>query len=181
MDWNALLAKKIKPPFLPVIKAARDVSNFDEEFTRLKPVLTLPRTPCVLTAEQQEIFSDFDFSFIWWVVVQTHHWPTSCCFFGRNCSSTSLSRLSRTSTLETLHPRLDMTPWFMTSLWASTGPLSDIVAWWWSQSNSPTVNYLEKWRKCLRTVPQATCSTTSAGFEVPLYILQSTSCVGECS
>ncbi|XP_008322698.1 serine/threonine-protein kinase N2 [Cynoglossus semilaevis] len=64
MDWNALLAKKIKPPFLPVIKAARDVSNFDEEFTRLKPVLTLPRTPCVLTAEQQEIFSDFDFSFI---------------------------------------------------------------------------------------------------------------------
>ncbi|XP_042365386.1 serine/threonine-protein kinase N2 [Plectropomus leopardus] len=64
MDWGALLAKKIKPPFLPVIKALKDVSNFDEEFTRLKPVLTLPRTPCVLTAEQQEIFADFDFSFM---------------------------------------------------------------------------------------------------------------------
>ncbi|KAG7235543.1 hypothetical protein INR49_002589 [Caranx melampygus] len=64
MDWNALLAKRIKPPFLPVIRAPRDVSNFDEEFTQLKPVLTLPQTPCILTAEQQEIFVDFDFSFI---------------------------------------------------------------------------------------------------------------------
>ncbi|XP_034457401.1 serine/threonine-protein kinase N2 isoform X2 [Hippoglossus hippoglossus] len=63
-DWDALLAKRAKPPFLPVIRAPQDVSNFDEEFTRLKPVLTLPRTPCVLTAEQQEIFADFDFSFM---------------------------------------------------------------------------------------------------------------------
>uniref|UniRef100_A0A4W6DT19 protein kinase C n=1 Tax=Lates calcarifer TaxID=8187 RepID=A0A4W6DT19_LATCA len=64
MDWDSLLAKKVKPPFLPVIRAPQDVSNFDEEFTRLKPVLTLPRTPCVLTDEQQEIFADFDFSFM---------------------------------------------------------------------------------------------------------------------
>ncbi|XP_028273308.1 serine/threonine-protein kinase N2 isoform X2 [Parambassis ranga] len=64
MDWSALLAKKVSPPFLPVIRAPQDVSNFDEEFTRLKPVLTLPRTPCILTAEQQEIFGDFDFSFM---------------------------------------------------------------------------------------------------------------------
>uniref|UniRef100_A0A7N6FFK2 protein kinase C n=1 Tax=Anabas testudineus TaxID=64144 RepID=A0A7N6FFK2_ANATE len=64
MDWDALLAKKMKPPFLPVIRAPQDVSNFDEEFTRLKPVLTLPRTPCILTAEQQDIFADFDFSFL---------------------------------------------------------------------------------------------------------------------
>ncbi|XP_062268984.1 serine/threonine-protein kinase N2 isoform X2 [Platichthys flesus] len=63
-DWDALLAKKAKPPFLPVIRAPQDVSNFDEEFTRLKPVLTPPRTPCVLTAEQQDIFIDFDFSFM---------------------------------------------------------------------------------------------------------------------
>ncbi|XP_069573430.1 serine/threonine-protein kinase N2 [Brachyistius frenatus] len=63
-DWDALLTKKAKPPFLPVIRAPQDVSNFDEEFTRLKPVLTLPRAPCVLTAEQQDIFADFDFSFM---------------------------------------------------------------------------------------------------------------------
>uniref|UniRef100_A0A7N8Y144 protein kinase C n=1 Tax=Mastacembelus armatus TaxID=205130 RepID=A0A7N8Y144_9TELE len=64
MHWEALLAKKVKPPFLPVIRAPQDVSNFDEEFTRLKPVLTLPRTPCSLTTEQQEIFADFDFSLV---------------------------------------------------------------------------------------------------------------------
>ncbi|XP_075935547.1 serine/threonine-protein kinase N2 [Anarhichas minor] len=62
MDWPALQAKNMKPPFLPVIRALKDVSNFDEEFTRLKPVLTPPRTAYVLTAEQQEIFADFDFS-----------------------------------------------------------------------------------------------------------------------
>ncbi|XP_074546024.1 serine/threonine-protein kinase N2 [Halichoeres trimaculatus] len=64
MDWNALLSKKVKPPFLPVIRAPKDVSNFDEEFTSLKPVLTLPRTACILTTEQQEIFADFDFSYM---------------------------------------------------------------------------------------------------------------------
>lgn len=66
MDWSALLAKKVKPPFLPVIRAPKDVSNFDEEFTSLKPVLTLPRTACILTSEQQEIFADFDFSYMRW-------------------------------------------------------------------------------------------------------------------
>ncbi|XP_076019936.1 serine/threonine-protein kinase N2 isoform X2 [Genypterus blacodes] len=64
MDWEALLAKKVKPPFLPVIKAPQDVSNFDEEFTRLRPVLTPPQTPSHLTAEQQAVFADFDFSFM---------------------------------------------------------------------------------------------------------------------
>ncbi|XP_017315866.1 serine/threonine-protein kinase N2 isoform X1 [Ictalurus punctatus] len=62
VDWEALLAKRVKPPYLPSIKAPGDVSNFDEEFTRLKPVLTPPHTPFFLTAEQQEIFADFDFS-----------------------------------------------------------------------------------------------------------------------
>ncbi|XP_056288133.1 serine/threonine-protein kinase N2-like, partial [Pseudoliparis swirei] len=62
VDWAALLAKELQPPFLPVIRAQKDVSNFDEEFTRLQPVLTPPRTPCSLTEEQQEIFAHFDFS-----------------------------------------------------------------------------------------------------------------------
>ncbi|KAI4877419.1 hypothetical protein NFI96_011717, partial [Prochilodus magdalenae] len=62
VDWEALLAKRVKPPFLPTIKADGDVSNFDDEFTRLKPVLTPPQTPYFLTAEQQEIFADFDFT-----------------------------------------------------------------------------------------------------------------------
>ncbi|XP_007542982.1 serine/threonine-protein kinase N2 [Poecilia formosa] len=64
MDWDALLAKQLKPPFLPTIAAPLDVSNFDEEFTRLKPVLTLPRTPTAVSAEEQQVFNDFDFSLI---------------------------------------------------------------------------------------------------------------------
>ncbi|XP_051552201.1 serine/threonine-protein kinase N2 isoform X1 [Myxocyprinus asiaticus] len=62
IDWEALLAKRVKPPFLPSIKAPADVSNFDEEFTRLKPILTPPQKQFFLTAEQQEFFADFDFS-----------------------------------------------------------------------------------------------------------------------
>ncbi|XP_067106198.1 serine/threonine-protein kinase N2 [Osmerus mordax] len=59
--WEALLAKKVKPPFIPSIKAPTDVSNFDKEFTSLRPVLTPPQTPYFLTAKQNDIFADFDF------------------------------------------------------------------------------------------------------------------------
>ncbi|MGH0125753.1 UNVERIFIED_CONTAM: hypothetical protein FKN15_001587 [Acipenser sinensis] len=60
-DWEALLAKKVKPPFVPSIKDPTDVSNFDEEFTALPPVLTPPHLSYPLTAEQQTQFKDFDF------------------------------------------------------------------------------------------------------------------------
>uniref|UniRef100_A0A6Q2WZA8 protein kinase C n=1 Tax=Esox lucius TaxID=8010 RepID=A0A6Q2WZA8_ESOLU len=62
VNWESLLHKKLAPPFVPQIKMPGDVSNFDEEFTKLKPVLTPPQTAYFLTAEQQEIFADFDFS-----------------------------------------------------------------------------------------------------------------------
>ncbi|XP_070760042.1 serine/threonine-protein kinase N2-like [Enoplosus armatus] len=61
IDWEALLAKKVKPPFLPSIKESMDVSNFDSEFTRLQPILSPPSKPFSLSAEQQEAFADFDF------------------------------------------------------------------------------------------------------------------------
>uniref|UniRef100_I3K8X7 protein kinase C n=1 Tax=Oreochromis niloticus TaxID=8128 RepID=I3K8X7_ORENI len=61
IDWEALLAKKVTPPFLPSIKEPTDVSNFDSEFTRLQPTLSPPSKPFSLSAEQQEAFADFDF------------------------------------------------------------------------------------------------------------------------
>ncbi|XP_044051156.1 serine/threonine-protein kinase N2-like isoform X2 [Siniperca chuatsi] len=61
IDWEALLAKRVKPPFLPSIKESMDVSNFDSEFTRLQPILSPPSKPFSLSAEQQEAFADFDF------------------------------------------------------------------------------------------------------------------------
>lgn len=61
IDWEALLTKTAKPPFLPSIKESGDVSNFDSEFTRLQPVLSPPPKPSSLSAEQQQAFADFDF------------------------------------------------------------------------------------------------------------------------
>uniref|UniRef100_A0A3B4FHC3 Protein kinase domain-containing protein n=1 Tax=Pundamilia nyererei TaxID=303518 RepID=A0A3B4FHC3_9CICH len=61
IDWEALLAKKVTPPFLPSIKEPTDVSNFDSEFTQLQPTLSPPSKPFSLSAEHQEVFADFDF------------------------------------------------------------------------------------------------------------------------
>uniref|UniRef100_A0AAR2KTG2 protein kinase C n=1 Tax=Pygocentrus nattereri TaxID=42514 RepID=A0AAR2KTG2_PYGNA len=65
VDWGALLAKKIQPPFVPTIKGREDVSNFDDEFTSEAPILTPPREPRVLTASEQEFFTDFDYIADW--------------------------------------------------------------------------------------------------------------------
>uniref|UniRef100_A0A671P6B3 protein kinase C n=1 Tax=Sinocyclocheilus anshuiensis TaxID=1608454 RepID=A0A671P6B3_9TELE len=65
MDWAALLAKKIRPPFVPTIKCCEDVSNFDDEFTSEAPILTPPREPRVLTVSEQEMFADFDYIADW--------------------------------------------------------------------------------------------------------------------
>ncbi|NWX96885.1 PKN2 kinase, partial [Nothoprocta ornata] len=61
IDWDALLARKLKPPFVPTLKAPTDISNFDEEFTSQKPILTPPEEVAVLTRKEQALFKDFDF------------------------------------------------------------------------------------------------------------------------
>uniref|UniRef100_A0A3B3XPF8 protein kinase C n=1 Tax=Poecilia mexicana TaxID=48701 RepID=A0A3B3XPF8_9TELE len=65
LDWDGLLAKKVKPPFVPTIQGANDVSNFDDEFTSEAPILTPPREPRVLSSEEQNLFSDFDYIADW--------------------------------------------------------------------------------------------------------------------
>ncbi|TRY92665.1 hypothetical protein DNTS_007710 [Danionella cerebrum] len=61
MDWEALLLRKLPPPFLPSIGGKEDVSNFDEEFTTEAPALTPPREPRVLSRKDQDSFRDFDY------------------------------------------------------------------------------------------------------------------------
>uniref|UniRef100_A0A671P237 protein kinase C n=1 Tax=Sinocyclocheilus anshuiensis TaxID=1608454 RepID=A0A671P237_9TELE len=61
MDWEALLLRKLPPPFLPTIGNKEDVSNFDEEFTTELPALTPPREPRVLSRKDQDSFHDFDY------------------------------------------------------------------------------------------------------------------------
>ncbi|XP_048352592.1 serine/threonine-protein kinase N2 isoform X3 [Sphaerodactylus townsendi] len=65
IEWNALLAKKVKPPFVPVIRGREDVSNFDDEFTSEAPILTPPREPRILSEDEQEMFRDFDYIADW--------------------------------------------------------------------------------------------------------------------
>ncbi|TKS80079.1 Serine/threonine-protein kinase N2 [Collichthys lucidus] len=65
MDWNGLLAKKVKPPFVPTIQGSNDVSNFDDEFTSEAPILTPPREPRALNSDEQNMFSDFDYIADW--------------------------------------------------------------------------------------------------------------------
>ncbi|MED6238986.1 Serine/threonine-protein kinase N2 [Ataeniobius toweri] len=61
MDWEALLQRKVPPPFVPSICGKEDVSNFDEEFTMEPPALTPPREPRTLSRRDQESFRDFDY------------------------------------------------------------------------------------------------------------------------
>ncbi|GCC20305.1 hypothetical protein chiPu_0018872 [Chiloscyllium punctatum] len=61
IDWQALLAKKVKPPFVPTIRDREDVSNFDEEFTAEEATLTPPREPRLLTDKEQIMFKEFDY------------------------------------------------------------------------------------------------------------------------
>uniref|UniRef100_A0A3Q3KRG2 protein kinase C n=1 Tax=Monopterus albus TaxID=43700 RepID=A0A3Q3KRG2_MONAL len=61
MDWEALLQRKVPPPFIPSIGNKEDVSNFDEEFTTEPPTLTPPREPRMLSRKEQDSFRDFDY------------------------------------------------------------------------------------------------------------------------
>ncbi|KAB1259985.1 Serine/threonine-protein kinase N1 [Camelus dromedarius] len=61
LGWDALLARRLPPPFVPTLSGRTDVSNFDEEFTGEAPTLSPPRDARPLTATEQAAFQDFDF------------------------------------------------------------------------------------------------------------------------
>lgn len=61
LGWDALLARRLPPPFVPQLSGRTDVSNFDEEFTGEAPTLSLPRDARPLSAAEQAFFRDFDF------------------------------------------------------------------------------------------------------------------------
>ncbi|XP_033923805.1 serine/threonine-protein kinase N3 [Melopsittacus undulatus] len=61
INWDALLARTLKPPFVPTLRDPTDISNFDEEFTSQKPILTPPEDVALLTRKEQNVFKDFDF------------------------------------------------------------------------------------------------------------------------
>ncbi|VVC92304.1 unnamed protein product [Leptidea sinapis] len=60
VDWDALGARRLRPPFRPRAKSKRDATNFDAEFTKEEPNLT-PVPADVLRAINQEEFKGFSF------------------------------------------------------------------------------------------------------------------------
>ncbi|XP_063684266.1 protein kinase C-like 1B isoform X4 [Bolinopsis microptera] len=60
IDWNALEAKQIPPPFRPRVRGSRDFDNFDSMFIAEKPTLS-PTPQSVLDTIPQEEFAGFSF------------------------------------------------------------------------------------------------------------------------
>ncbi|XP_063792516.1 serine/threonine-protein kinase N3 [Pseudophryne corroboree] len=61
VDWEALYARRVQPPFVPVLNDPFDVRNFDEEFTGQKPMLSPSDDPRHLTSIDHNLFQEFDF------------------------------------------------------------------------------------------------------------------------
>ncbi|XP_015585252.1 protein kinase C isoform X2 [Cephus cinctus] len=60
MNWEALEARELQPPFRPRIRNQRDAMNFDAEFTKEEPVLT-PVNPDSVRCINQDEFKGFSF------------------------------------------------------------------------------------------------------------------------
>ena len=60
-DFDALIAKKIEPPFKPVLTGSLDISNFDEEFTS-EDIATsvIPEKNLELIKRNQDQFDEFN-------------------------------------------------------------------------------------------------------------------------
>lgn len=65
VDWEQLLLRKVKPPFVPTINNLEDVSNFDSEFTSEAAVLTPPKEPRPLSITDHKLFQDFTYMADW--------------------------------------------------------------------------------------------------------------------
>ncbi|KAK9762287.1 Serine/threonine kinase [Basidiobolus ranarum] len=63
VNWDDIMNKRIDPPFRPKITSRTDISNFDSEFTREKPVLTPVQN--ALDSVDQEEFYGFSYMADW--------------------------------------------------------------------------------------------------------------------
>lgn len=60
MNWDTLLKKQYKPPFVPLVKNDTDVSNFDPEFTE-QPLDSMDPNSLSLTESVVEKFKNFTY------------------------------------------------------------------------------------------------------------------------
>ncbi|CAJ0937750.1 unnamed protein product, partial [Mesorhabditis belari] len=62
IDWKRFEARQMQPPFKPNIKSASDASNFDEDFTSEKAVLTPIHDKNLLASIDPEAFLNFSYT-----------------------------------------------------------------------------------------------------------------------
>ena len=60
INWDDIYHKRVTPPFIPSVQGRADTSNFDSEFTNLRPDLTPVQS--VLTPAMQEEFRGFSYT-----------------------------------------------------------------------------------------------------------------------
>ncbi|KAJ2938590.1 hypothetical protein O0L34_g13088 [Tuta absoluta] len=60
MDWAALTARRLRPPFRPKARSRKEAINFDAEFTKEEPTLTPVPMDVIRTINQEE-FHGFSF------------------------------------------------------------------------------------------------------------------------
>ncbi|KAL5109531.1 hypothetical protein TcWFU_009964 [Taenia crassiceps] len=61
LDFDALLANRVKPPFVPRLGNIEDVSNFDKRYTSGSPRLTPPERS-ISPRDNRRYFADFDYT-----------------------------------------------------------------------------------------------------------------------
>ncbi|KAH7725463.1 calcium-independent protein kinase C-like isoform 2 [Aphelenchoides avenae] len=62
VDWKKFEARQMQPPYKPTVRAPNDTSNFDEDFTQEKAVLTPIQDKNLLASIDPETFVNFSYS-----------------------------------------------------------------------------------------------------------------------
>ncbi|XP_043213546.1 serine/threonine-protein kinase N2-like [Amphibalanus amphitrite] len=65
VQWEELAARRVPPPFVPVLDSIEDVSNFDETFTVERAILTPPVSHRAISSSEQSLFSHFTYTADW--------------------------------------------------------------------------------------------------------------------
>ena len=61
MDWDALYAREIRPPFKPRLMRAGDLRNFDTAFTEETPTDSLVISKLSIKAKKKNLYEGFTY------------------------------------------------------------------------------------------------------------------------
>ncbi|KAI1732974.1 protein kinase domain-containing protein [Ditylenchus destructor] len=62
VDWKKFETRQVQPPYKPTVKSPQDTSNFDDDFTQEKAVLTPIQDKTLLASIDPEAFANFSYT-----------------------------------------------------------------------------------------------------------------------